>query len=173
VTKPGPAAPNPAHISSTARRAPASLPLLQPSTPARTTKTQPLALDKLTPYQPGAEAAHCVIQFRLRPAERMAACPVRNLARSRNDLPVIHNEDRNGPLPAELLHYSTVTSARSPSPRLQRSALDLPQLVAVPGRIERPRSLGTWMQRRTSLLERSTAAPDDRAAVRLPAGWVR
>ena len=87
---------------------------------------------------------------------RIRSRPADNLTAPSYDFAVIQNEDRDGPLAAELLDLRAVARIRRPRPRPQPSALDPLDLVCVPGVIKRfrgsPARMGEWRWRATRKL---------------------
>ena len=65
-----------------------------------------------------------------------------------DDLAVIQDEDRYGPLAAELLDLGAVARARGPGPRPQASALNPLDLIPVPSVVERLRCPSAWVGER-------------------------
>jgi hypothetical protein len=74
--------------------------------------------------------------------------PADDVTTPSDDLAVIQDEDRDGPLAAELLDLRAVARIREPGPRPQAPALDPLDLVPVPGVVKRLRCAAARMGER-------------------------
>jgi hypothetical protein len=87
--------------------------------------------------------------------------PADDVTTPSDDLAVIQDEDRDGPLAAELLDLRAVARIREPGPRPQAPALDPLDLVPVPGVVKRLRCAAARMgeRRRGSHRQQARHAP--------------
>src|SRR2546423_3848734 len=90
----------------------------------------------------GKVAAACAGAWRLEldasggRRRRVTVGPLHDLARAHDDVAIVEHENRHAALTAELLDLGAVAGAAGQGPELQRSALDLLPVVAVPCLVE-------------------------------------